>query len=162
MEVNNIIGQFCNKTLNKNNVHRILAHSYLFYFISFLLGLFLDFLFPLKIFEKFPIVSLGIIFLVFGTFLILWAQISSHHFNKENMNKETFCNGPYRYTRTPTHFGLFFLMLGFGVITNSFFIVVFSIVSFVVTKLTFIRKEEKILAEKYSTPYLEYKKSVKL
>ena len=53
-------------------------------------------------------------------------------------------------------------MLGFGVITNSFFIVVFSIVSFVVTKLTFIRKEEKILAEKYSTPYLEYKKSVKL
>ena len=86
---------------------------------------------------------------------------SLHHLNKENMNKETFCNGPYRYTRIPTHFGLFFLMLDFGVIVNSLFIVILSVISFIIIKLTFIKKEEKILTEKYGTPYLEYKNSVK-
>ncbi|KKP64099.1 MAG: hypothetical protein UR62_C0020G0001, partial [Candidatus Nomurabacteria bacterium GW2011_GWF2_35_12] len=68
----------------------------------------------------------------------------------------------YCYTRSPTHFGLFLLMLGFGIITNALFIIIFSVISFIITKFVFIRKEEKILAEKYGIPYLEYKKSVKL
>ncbi|KKP71662.1 MAG: hypothetical protein UR70_C0021G0015 [Candidatus Nomurabacteria bacterium GW2011_GWB1_35_20] len=53
-------------------------------------------------------------------------------------------------------------MLGFGIITNALFIIIFSVISFIITKFVFIRKEEKILAEKYGIPYLEYKKSVKL
>jgi len=146
---------------HKNKVHRILAHSYLFYFISFLFGLLLDFIFPLKIFGNYAISSIGTIFLIFGTFLILWAQKSSLDLKKENINKETFNHGPYRYTRSPTHFGLFLLMLGFGIIADALFVVIFSIISFIVTKFTFIKKEEKILAEKYGAPYLEYKKSVR-
>lgn len=46
-------------------------------------------------------------------------------------------------------------------IVNAFFIIVFSFISFLITKFTFLSKEEKILAEKYGAPYLEYKKSVK-
>src|SRR3989338_8719819 len=57
--------------------------------------------------------------------------------------------------------GLFFLMLGFGVITNSFFVIVFSIISFLTAKFIFIEKQEKMLEEKYGTHYTEYKKSVK-
>ncbi len=146
---------------HKNKVHKILAHSYLFYFICFLFGLLLDFIFPLKVFENYIMSSIGAIFLIFGTFLIIWAQKSSLYFKKENINKEIFCYGPYRYTRSPTHFGLFLLTLGFGIIANALFIIIFSIISFVITKFTFIRKEEKILAEKYGTPYLEYKELVK-
>lgn len=146
---------------HKNRVHRILAHSYLFFFILFLVGLFLDFIFPLKFSESTSILSLGTIFSGLGTLLIFWAQKSSHSLKKENMNKETFLKGPYRYTRSPTHFGLFFLMLGFGLMVNSFFIVFLSVVSFFFTKTVFIKKQEKILAEKYGSPYLEYKKSVK-
>jgi protein-S-isoprenylcysteine O-methyltransferase Ste14 len=101
------------------------------------------------------------LFLIFGTFLIFWAQKSSHSFKKETINKEIFCNGPYCYTRTPTHYGLFLLTLGFGMINDAFFIVIFSIISFIITKFVFIRKEEKILALKYGEPYLEYKKTVK-
>ena len=104
---------------------------------------------------------MGFIFLIFGTFLVFWAQKTSRHLNIENITKETFCHGPYRYTRSPTHWGLFLLMLGFGMIANAFFIVLFSIISFLITKLVFLKKEEKVLAAKYGTPYLEYKKSVK-
>ena len=147
---------------HKNKVHKILAHSYMFYFISFLLGLFLDFIFPFKIFKSPGVVSLGAVLLALGTLLVVWAQKSSRSLSKENITKETFYRGPYRYTRSPTHFGLFLLMFGFGIVANALFIVLFSIISFVVTKFLFIKKEEKILAEKYGAPYLEYKASVKL
>ncbi len=162
METKDTIKQSNDENLHKNKVHRILAHSYLFYFVSFLLGLFLDFMFPVEFYEKTIMVSIGTIFLIFGTFLIIWAQRSSHKLKKENMTKETFCNGPYRYTRSPTHFGLFFMMLGFGIVVNALFVIIFTIISFFITKFIFIRKEEKILALKYGAPYLEYKKSVKI
>lgn len=160
--MNNITEQLQNENPHKNRVHKILAHSYLFFFVSFLIGLFLDFIFPLGIFENFTMILIGVVFLIFGTFLIIWAQKTSHKLQKENMTKETFCCGPYRYTRSPTHFGLFFLILGFGIIANALFIVLFSIISFFITKFVFIKKEEEILAEKYGVPYLEYKKFVKL
>jgi protein-S-isoprenylcysteine O-methyltransferase Ste14 len=147
--------------LYKNSVHKILVRSYFSFFFFFLIGVCLDMVFNLKVFSSYLIMLLGVIFLLFGTFLIFWAQKTSRKLNKENINKETFCHGPYRYTRSPTHWGLFLLMLGFGLINNALFIVLSSIISFVVTKLVFLSKEEKILSEKYGAPYLEYKNSVK-
>jgi protein-S-isoprenylcysteine O-methyltransferase Ste14 len=78
-----------------------------------------------------------------------------------NITKKTFCHGPYRFTRTPTNFGLFFMMLGFGLILNTLSIIIFIFISFFVAKFVFLREQEKILALKYGTPYLEYKKMVK-
>jgi len=53
-------------------------------------------------------------------------------------------------------------MLGFGLMANATFVILFSFVAMIFTKLTFIQKEEKMLAEKYGQPYLDYKKEVKL
>ncbi|KKP85651.1 hypothetical protein A3B84_00500 [Candidatus Nomurabacteria bacterium RIFCSPHIGHO2_02_FULL_35_13] len=161
MELGKKVEQFEKENPHKNKVHKVLAHSYLFYFILFLFGLLLDFIFPFKIFEDYSMSLIGAVFLIFGTFLVFWAQKSSHRLQKENISREMFCRGPYRYTRSPTHLGLFLLMLGFGIIANALFIIIFSIISFVITKFVFIKKEEKILAEKYGAPYLEYKESVK-
>jgi protein-S-isoprenylcysteine O-methyltransferase Ste14 len=77
------------------------------------------------------------------------------------LTKETFSKGPYRFTSTPTNFGLFFLMLGFGMVANSFFIMTCSCVAFIIARFVFLTQEEKVLAEKYGRPYLEYKKMVK-
>jgi protein-S-isoprenylcysteine O-methyltransferase Ste14 len=161
METGDTTEQFKNENPQKNKVHKVLAHSYLFYFISLLIGLSFDFAFPLKIFRETTLTPLGILFLALGTFLILWAQKSSLKLRKEDITKESFSHGPYHYTRSPTHFGLFLLILGFGFTVNALFIIIFSIISLFVTKFIFLKKEEKILAEKYGAPYLEYKKSVK-
>jgi protein-S-isoprenylcysteine O-methyltransferase Ste14 len=161
MEMENKKIRFHHQNPHKNRVHGILAHSYLFYFVSFLFGLFLDFMFPVQFYEKVVMAPIGAIFLVFGTLLIFWAQKSSHKLQKENIIKETFCCGPYRYTRSPTHFGLFFLMLGFGIIVNALFVIIFTIISFFITKFIFLKREEKILVEKYGAPYVEYQKSVR-
>lgn len=145
----------------KNRVHKVLAHSYSFYFILFLFGIMLDFIFRVKIFTNPIMAPLGMTILSLATFLILWAQHTSHHLKKENMTHHVFYQGPYKYTRSPTHLGLFLLMLGFGIMTNAFFVVMFSFIAFFVSKFIFLEKEESILAEKYGSHYLEYKKRVK-
>ena len=103
----------------------------------------------------------GVFFLVFGTLLIIWAQKTSRNLRIENLSKESFYRGPYKYTRGPTHWGLFMLMLGFGMTMNTFFVILFAFISFIVSKFTFLAKQEKILEGKYGAPYREYKKIVK-
>lgn len=150
-----------NGHLHKNSVHKVLAHSYFFYFLCFVIGIYFNLIFNFKIFNSPIVPPTGFVILLFATFLILWAQHTSRHLKKENITPQTFCRGPYAYTRIPTHIGLFLLILGFGMIVNSFFIILFSLVSFIVGKFLFLDKEEAILAEKYGAPYLQYKKLVR-
>jgi len=144
-----------------SSVHAVSAHSYVAYFVLFLLGLFFHFLSPVQIYNNVFIVFLGFAFLLFATLLIFWAQKTSRKLNKVNINRETFCKGPYCYTHMPTQFGLFFLMIGFGFMINSFFIILFALISLIIHKTFFVKKQETILLKKYGAPYLEYKKFVK-
>ena len=142
-------------------VHKILAYSYAVYFILFLISVSLDFIFRIKIFSS-PIMAwAGAILLFFSSFLILWAQKTSRDLKTTNVSKETFYQGPYRYTRHPTHWGLFVLMLGFGIVANAFFVILFTLISFFITKFIFVKKQEDILAEKYGAPYRAYQETVK-
>ena len=148
--------------INKHNVHKVLAHSYTMYFVLFLVGVTLDLVFKLQIFASSVMVPVGVSVLVFGTILILWAQMTSRNLKKQNITKETFLGGPYSYSRSPTHWGLFCLMLGFGIIANAIFVILTTLISFLISRYVFLDQEEKILEEKYGAPYLEYKKAVKL
>jgi protein-S-isoprenylcysteine O-methyltransferase Ste14 len=145
----------------KNKVHGVLVHSYSFYLLFFLIGVCFDMIFNLKVFRNPVVVPIGFIFLILGTFLVFWAQQSSKDLKKGPISKKNFSRGPYRFIRNPTNLGLLFLVLGFGMIINAFFVILSSFVSFVVAKFYFLKKGEKILAEKYGEPFLEYKKSVK-
>ena len=146
---------------NKDKVHHILAYSYFSFFLLFLFGVFLDLFFPIKIFQGSNIRLLGVVFLFLASILVLWAQMTSRNLNKENLTKDTFCRGPYCLTRSPTHWGLFLLTLGFSLVANAGFVVLCTVISFFITKFTFLKREEDILAKKYGVPYLEYKKQVR-
>jgi protein-S-isoprenylcysteine O-methyltransferase Ste14 len=149
----------------KSLVHRILARSYAFYFFGFLLGIIFDFIFPLHLPTMHYLgLFAGLIFIMGGSFIIFWAQgtTRSHHKEGGIVTKKTFYKGPYKFVRSPTHFGIAILLLGFGFLTNAFFVVVFTLIAFIVTKFTFLRKEEDWLEEKYGKAYLEYKEIVRL
>jgi protein-S-isoprenylcysteine O-methyltransferase Ste14 len=146
----------------KPSVHKILAHSYAATFMFFLVGVCLDLFLSIKIFNSEGVTSVGFVLLAFGTFLIIWAQKTSRNLKKEIITKETFSQGPYSITRSPTHWGLFLATIGFGIVVNAFFVVLLSLVSFIFTKLTFLKEEEKLLATKYGEPYMEYKNSAKI
>ena len=144
------------------SVHHILAHSYFFYLLLFLLSLFLDLAFPIRIFNNSAMDPIGFLLLILASVLIFWAQKTGRDLRKvKEIKTEHFCRGPYCYTRSPTHWGLFLLMLGFGIIINAFFVVLATLISLVVARLVFLRKEELILTDRYGAPYLEYKKLVK-
>jgi protein-S-isoprenylcysteine O-methyltransferase Ste14 len=145
----------------KNNVHGILARSYVCCFLLFLGGVFLDLIFNFRIQNFVFMIPIGFGLILLASVLILWAQKTSRNLSKENLTKENFSKGPYRFTRMPTHLGLLFLMLGFGIMVNAIFIIISTIISFVLAKLFFLKKEELILEQKYGTPYLEYKKQVR-
>jgi protein-S-isoprenylcysteine O-methyltransferase Ste14 len=146
----------------KTTVHHVLAHSYSLYFFLFILGVLLDIIFPIKLFKNTTLISSGFLLMILSSLLILWAQKTSRNLRKvENVKKEHFCRGPYCYTRNPTHWGLFILMLGFGIMANAFFIVFFTLVYMVLAKSIFLKKEELLLVNKYGDPYIEYRKSVK-
>lgn len=145
-----------------NKIHSILAHSYSSYFIFLIIGAVLDVLFPLRILKDTLVISLGFVFLVLASALIFWAQRTTRNLHtKGSLSKEDFCRGPYCYTRTPTHWGLFLLTLGFGVVANAFFVVVSTILSFAVSKAIFLKKYEEALEEKYGDSYRQYEKEVK-
>jgi protein-S-isoprenylcysteine O-methyltransferase Ste14 len=148
--------------IHKNKVHHVLAHSYTVYFILFLIGLSLDLIFGYKIFTDSVMAPVGIALIIFSSLLIIWAQKSSRKLEKESLTKESFSKGPYRHARHPTYWGLFLLLFGFGIMVNATFIILSTMISIIVSKTMFMDKEEKILAEKYGEPYLEYKKSVKI
>jgi protein-S-isoprenylcysteine O-methyltransferase Ste14 len=149
------------KNLHRNVIHRILAHSYSVYFILFLISISVDILFKFKIPTSLGAEETGFILMVLGSLLIFWAQDTSRDLKKGSMDKNIFYKGPYRYTRTPTHFGLFFLILGFGIMFGAPIVIISTFISFIVSKSIFLYAEEKILSEKYGAPYLEYKKSVR-
>jgi protein-S-isoprenylcysteine O-methyltransferase Ste14 len=154
-----------NKSKTPGVIHLTLAYSYFVFFFVAVIGILLDCFFPVRIFEKNLMAGIGFVFLVLATILIFWAQNTSRALlgkGKEDVTKEHFCRGPYCYTRTPTHWGLLFLILGFGFVANAFFVIMLTIVSFLLSKITFIKKQEMLLEEKFGAPYIEYKKSVKL
>jgi protein-S-isoprenylcysteine O-methyltransferase Ste14 len=146
---------------HRNKAHITLAHSYMVYFVFFLLGVMLDFIFKFKIVNDTVMMPIGLVIIVFATALIFWAQKTSRNLNIENLSKETFLKGPYAITRMPTSFGLFFLVLGFAFVANATFVVVTTVISFLLSKFIFLEKQESILEKKYSTHYAEYKKQVK-
>jgi protein-S-isoprenylcysteine O-methyltransferase Ste14 len=145
----------------KKATHSIFAHSYYLYFLLFLVGVTLDLIFPIKIFTSPVVEILGLIFLIFSTFIIIWEVRTDRELNVENLSKQHFCKGPYCYTRHPGHWGIFFLVLGFGLVVNAFFIIFLTVLSFVITKLVYIKKHESIALGRYGAPYEEYKKSVR-
>lgn len=151
------------KHKNKHQkVHHFLAYSYFIYLFVLILGVLLDMFFPIKIFHDSIMILVGFILLILSSLLIVWAQKSSVDLlTKENVDKEHFCKGPYCYTRTPTHYGLFLAVLGFGFIINSFFVILLTVFSFLFTKITFVKKQEKELEKKFGEAYREYKKIVK-
>ncbi len=145
----------------KNSVHWVLTHGYATHFVMFLLGVSLDLVFHFNLFSHPLIGQIGVALLILASALILWAQATSRKLPQENITLQTFLHGPYRYTRSPTHWGLLFLALGFGIIADAFFVVVTSILAFIFSKLVFLKREEQLLADKYGAPYLEYKNKVK-
>lgn len=148
----------------KGATHFVLVHSYIIFLFAVVLGVLFDLLLKEKIFSNGIYQSIGFLMLIVSSLIIYWAQSTSSNYKKrigQDSSKSHFEYGPYKYLRSPTHFGLFIMTLGLSLIINSLFSVIFTFVAYFISKFFFLKKEEKILENKYGDVYTEYKKKVK-
>jgi protein-S-isoprenylcysteine O-methyltransferase Ste14 len=153
------------KEKNGGTIHVVLVYVYVVFFVSVVLGLLFDLFFKLDLLVNFKYSYLGIIIIIFGTTLIYLAQnasAQSRALRKEEATDEAFSFGPYKHFRHPTYLGVFLMVLGFGIVIKSTFSILFILIAYLVVKLVFVKKEEKILENKYGEIYLSYKNKVKM
>ncbi len=147
-------------------VHTVLGHSYLVYFVTLVFGLLIDTYWMVRFNAPF-LMPVGFMLLFIGPALILWAQYTSHKLAVKQITVDPtthffdFARGPYTFTRSPTHLGLFLMIIGLGFLFNSVSIVTTTLIAFLITKYIFLAKEEKLLEEKYGEEYQKYKDKVK-
>lgn len=151
----------------KQSIHHVLAQSYFLFFVAVLSGLFLNTFFPIEINSSRPPVEYGVVAILLGTIAIVWAQKTSRRGADErrtnqSLTHEHFLRGPYKYFRSPTHVGLTLLVFGYGLVSNAFFVVMTALVFALISRLVYIKKEEKILEQKYGQSYSDYKKKVRI
>lgn len=145
----------------KVTVHHILILSYIMHFFGFLTGVLFDVLFP-NIIPKNE--TIGLVCLILSTVIIIWAQNTTSNTKKERVegvDENIFSKGPYMFTRTPTHLGLAILLIGAGALFGGLFIIITAIISFAISNLFILPKEEKMLEEKYGDVYKKYKETVR-
>lgn len=146
-------------------VHVLLSHSYAVFFLAVVLGVIFDIIFPIHIFNGVIYEYTGLVLLVAGSLLIYWAQHTTSKAASTTKPLERdinfFLHGPYRYTRNPTNFGLTLAILGFSLVIHSLFSVIFILITYFISKLVFIKKQDSILEERYGSAFVDYKKKVK-
>ena len=152
--------EYTDKKTKTPSLHNMFAHSYLFYFCFLVFSVILDFVFPIKIFNSNIFPNIGLFLILISNIGIFWAQKTSRKLDKENLSKESFLKGPYRFIKHPTYASLFLMMVGFAFVVNGTFTFIASIIFLFVSKISFIKKEESILTQKYGEHYLNYKKDV--
>ena len=145
-------------------IHILLSHNYAVFFLAVVLGVVMDMIVPLDVFNS-PIYQyIGLLMIIFGSALIYWAQrITSSSKSTISIKRDMsfFFRGPYKYTRNPTNFALTIIVLGFGLIINSLFSIIFILITYFISKIIFIKKQDHILNERYGSIFSDYKKKVK-
>lgn len=143
-------------------VHYILSHSYMLFFVAIIGGMIADHLFPILIISN-KYTDYGFLLMLIGSIVIYWAQTTSSTSSKqlEETGIRRFDMGPYKFSRNPTHIGLGLMTLGFGLIMQSVFIIIFLVIVYTISKLVFLPAEERILCEKYGDAYCNYQKRVR-
>lgn len=153
-----------NNDIDTRMIHFSLSFSYTTFLFAVILGVIFDMIFPLQILGEEYYKYIGVVLIFIGSVLAYWAQTTSRrpkNYEVKERDVSDFLRGPYRYIRTPTHFGLFVMTLGLALSISSPFSIIFTIIAHAISKLIFIRKEESLLEKKYGQVFVDYKKKVK-
>ncbi|MCK5346351.1 MAG: isoprenylcysteine carboxylmethyltransferase family protein, partial [Candidatus Heimdallarchaeota archaeon] len=126
-------------------------------------------LFPVDINFPYLLKLCGLVILVLGFVLIIWANYTLLVIGKIGFTaREPFhvphslvVEGPYVFSRNPIYMAVIFLSIGTGILLDSLTFFLLSIVLFFIFWKFFVSWEEKKLEEAFGEQYLEYKKRVR-
>ena len=143
----------------------VVARPPLIYLCSILIGLALQFVWPLKVLPSALEATLGgslmLVAIVLFTlsvrqFLATGTAIQTHRPTTAILR-----TGPYRFSRNPIYVSFTLLYIGIGVWVNSAWLLGILIPTLLLISYGVIAREERYLAQKFGDEYLQYKASVR-
>ena len=142
---------------------KILPPTY--FIVLLLLSIGLHFVFPIKKIIFPPYTYLGILLIIFGIVINIWADalfkkskttVKPH---EKPISLET--SGPFHISRHPMYLGMAAILLGVSVMLGSLIPFLFLIIFIIIMETKFILIEEKNLEKTFGKKYLDYKKKVR-
>ncbi len=119
---------------------------------------------PVVTFVDYPFNLLGIVPIVFGSVLNLWAD---QIFKKASTTVKPFekpsvliVDGPFRWCRHPMYLGMLAILLGISIICGSLASFIGSIAFWIIVRIRFVPVEEQSMMETFGDEYREYKQRV--
>lgn len=112
-----------------------------------------------------PFAYLGLLPIVFGVVLNLWADSlfkkNGTTVKPQEMPTALLISGPFRISRHPIYLGMVAILLGEAVFLGSLIAFVFPLIFAMLMELFFIPKEEKNLEKAFGREYVDYKRRVR-
>ncbi len=109
-------------------------------------------------------ISIGIIILFIGLFLLIWTILLFEKIGKGTLapwsaTKHLVIQGPFKYTRNPMITGVLCILTSEAIILNSNYLLYWTIFFFLLNCVYFKLFEEKQLEQKFGDEYIKYKKA---
>ena len=127
----------------------------------------LEIIFPKNPIILFPYNLIGLLILVLGFALIIWAnytllrKISLEEREPFHTPSALVINGPFQFSRNPVYLSVIMMVFGLATLFGSLILFILPPILFIVFQRIFIRWEEKKLEETFGEDYLEYKRHVR-
>ncbi len=143
----------------------VVAKPPLIYVAGLLLGLALDYIFPIAVLPDTAQYVAG--FILIGTGILIAASVL-RRFKRAGTNIDVrkpttaiVTEGPFRHSRNPAYVALSLLYAGLGVAADSPWVLGLLIPILIVMRYGVIQREERYLERKFGEDYLSYKRAVR-
>lgn len=136
-----------------------------FLFIMIVIAVILHFVLPVYKIIQGPLRLSGIILIIIGVWLNIWAdnifkRIKTTVKPYEKPSSLT-VEGPFKFSRNPMYLGMLIILLGLVVILGSATPFIVSIAFYAIVMIFYIPFEEKSMEETFPNKFPEYKKKVR-
>ena len=126
-----------------------------------------EIIFPENPLILFPYNLIGLLILVLGLALIIWAnytllqKISLEEREPFHTPSALVLNGPFQFSRNPVYLSVIMMAFGLATLLGSLILFILPPIFFIIFHRFLIRWEEKKLEETFGEDYLEYKRHVR-
>jgi protein-S-isoprenylcysteine O-methyltransferase Ste14 len=154
------------ETRKDNTISNLSSYSTVVFGTALIIAVVLDMIFPFKFLSEPWNQYLGIFVVAMGTLIVFSAENVGRKYSVrrkrgEVTHIENISKGVYSFSRNPKYVGLALLLVGLGIILNSVFVVLASILSVIIVDYFYLYREENLMAERHGDIYHEYKKKVR-
>lgn len=137
----------------------------IYFVILLVFSIVLNFVFPIERFVIPPYSYLGILLIVFGIVLNMWADSlfreAKTTIKPHEIPTSLLTSGPFKISRNPIYLGMTSILIGTAVILGSLITFFIPILFIIIINMFFIPMEEKKLECMFDSQYDDYKKRVR-